>query len=99
MKTKLLNVLSSCTKNKSFNDFNLLLTIQNYLKLDETSFTSITELYDQVRITLNGVDYMLIITFYDNNDIGLTLPYSGLFLIPNCPYNMQYDEIKSLLLN
>lgn len=98
-KAKLIHVLNQCHKNKSFNQLNLLLTSVNYLMADNTIVTNLIETdYNSIKATLsNGYD-MICINFYHDNTIGLTLPYSGLFIVCNDSSNIQYDEIKSLLL-
>ena len=97
MKTNIINILNTYAENKYSNDFNLVLTMNNYLSLDETIITKIDNLDDLIRITLiNGYDSLIII-FYDNGDLGLTLPLSGLFRIIGNNTNIKYDEIKQLL--
>lgn len=98
-KAKLIHVLNQCHKNKSFNQLNLVMTAVNYLLADNTIVTNLIETdYNSIKATLsNGYD-MICINFYHDNTIGLTLPYSGLFIIYNDCDNIQYDEIKSILL-
>lgn len=99
-KAKLINVLNQCHQNKSFNQFNLVLTAVNYLLSDDTKVVELIETdYNSIKVNLvNGYD-TIIINFYHDNTIGLTLPYSGLFIINNDSYNIQYNDIKSILLN
>lgn len=98
MKTKLINIIKSYAESNDFNDFNLLLTINNYLSLDETTIVKVDCIDDYIRVSLiNGYDKLSII-FYDNGDLGLTLPLSGLFIIKGDDSNMSYCEIKSLLM-
>lgn len=97
MKTKLINIIDSHAKSRHSNDFNLLLTINNYLSLDETTIVKVDYIDDYIRVSLiNGYDRLSII-FYDNGDLGITLPLSGLFIIKGDDSNIQYDEIKSIL--
>lgn len=98
-KAKLIHVLNQCHKNKSFNQTNLVLTAVNYLLVDNTKVINLIETdYNSIKATLsNGYD-MICINFYHDNTIGLTLPYSGLFIVYNDSSNIQYNEIKSLLL-
>lgn len=99
-KANLINVLNQCLHNKSFNQFNLVLTAVNYLLSNDTKVIELIHTdYDSIKAKLmNGYD-SIIINFYHDNTIGLTLPYSGLFIINNDSYNIQYDDIKSILLN
>lgn len=93
----LIDILNKCTKNKSFNDFNLLLTAINYLKDDKTVYKSKDISKDSISILLVNENWAITIRFYKDNNIGLVLPYSGLFIIPNCGYNIQYADIKKRL--
>lgn len=93
----LIDILNNCTKNKSFNDFNLLLTTINYLGDDKTVYKSKDTSKDSIGIRLVNKDWEITVRFYKDNNIGLVLPYSGLFIIPNCGYNIQYTDIKKRL--
>jgi len=100
MKNKLINIIDGYTKTKHLNDFNLLLTINNYLKLDKTTITKVDYVDDCIRISLLSTDNILSIIFYDNGDLGITLPYSGLFIVKGDNSNgdsMSYSEIKTYL--
>lgn len=103
MKNKLINIIDDLTKTRhsiDFNEFNLLLTINNYLKLDKTAITKVGYVDDSIRISLLSMDNILSIVFYDNNDIGITLPYSGLFIVKGNNSNddsMSYSGIKTYL--
>lgn len=98
MKNKLINIIDGYIKTKHSNDFNLLLTINNYLKLDKTTITKVDYVDDCIRISLLSMDNILSIVFYDNGDLGITLPYSGLFIVKSDNSNsMSYSEIKTYL--
>ena len=100
MKDKLISVLSQCASNKSFNQFNLILTMINYLKHDSTTINSVKYNNDEyIAIKLKHAHHYLSVYFYHNNNITITLPLSGLFIINNDSYNIQYNDIKSILLN
>lgn len=99
-KANLVTILTQCHSNKSFNQFNLIITMTNYLLSNDTHVTKV-ELtdYNSVRVSMMNGHNILGINFNNDNTIGITLPYSGLFIVHNGSYNMQYDEIKSILLN
>ena len=99
MKNKLVSIINSYTKNRPINDFNLLLTINNYLSLDETTITKIDDIDNCIWVSLEYDYNMLGLVFYNDGDVGITLPFSGLFIIEGDDSNMGYDEIKSLLVD
>lgn len=96
-KVTLHNIISRCKDNKDFNEFNIILTITNYIKHKDTVIHSINNTDDAILIALkHGVDH-LNLNFYSDNTITVTLPFSGMFMVRNCDYNIQYDEIKEIL--
>ena len=99
MKTKLINILDSYAKSRHSNELNLLLTINNYLMLDDTIITKIDNIDNYIRVSLKYDYNRLGINFYDNGDLGISLPFSGLFMIKGDDSNMSYDEIRELLIN
>ncbi len=96
-KVTLHNIISRCKDNKDFNEFNVILTITNYIKHKDTDIHSIEFTDDAILITFkHGINY-LNLNFYSDNTITVTLPFSGMFIVNNCDYNIQYDEIKEML--
>ena len=83
-KANLVTILTQCHSNKSFNQFNLILTMANYLLSNDTYVTSL-ELtdYDSVKVSMMNDCNVLGINFNNDNTIGITLPYSGLFIVHN----------------
>ena len=99
MKNKLINIINSYDKNRPINDFNLLLTINNYLSLDETTITKVDNIANCIRVSLKHDYDTLGLVFYNYGDMGITLPLSGLFIIKGDDSNISYDDIKNLLVN
>ncbi len=96
-KVTLHNIISRCKDNKDFNEFNIILTITNYIEHKDTVIHSIDYTEDAILIAFkHGTNY-LNLHFYSDNTITVTLPFSGMFIINNCDYNIQYDEIKEML--
>lgn len=94
----LIGILDKCKNNKSLNDFNLILTTINYLKCDETVYKGVEDRDDVIYVVCTNNLWTLQVSFCKDNRLGITLPYSGLFIIPNDSYDIQYDEIKSILI-
>lgn len=99
MKNKLISIIGSYTKNRPINDFNLLLTINNYLSLDETTITKVDNIANCIRVSLKHDYDTLELVFYNDGSLWLTLPLSGSFIIKGDDSNMSYDDIRSLLVD
>lgn len=96
-KVTLHNIISRCKDNKDFNEFSIILTITNYIEDKDTDIHSIDFTDDAILITLKHGNHYLNLNFYNDNVITITLPLSGMFIVKNCDYNIQYDEIKEML--
>ena len=99
MKDLLTSIIDSYVKNTRLNDFNLLLTVNSYLSLDNTTITKVNNTGDCIWVLLKCDYNTLGLVFYDDGDLGITLPLSGLFIIKGDSSSMNYDDIKNLLVN
>lgn len=100
MKAKLLNILSQCVYNKSSEDFNVLLKLINIINDEVTEDLNIKINDTSVYLSFFNGDYRLTsVSFTDNNKLLFTLPDNIIktYIIDNCSYNIQYDEIRALL--
>ncbi len=96
-KVTLHSIISRCRDNKDVNEYNVILTINNYIEHKDTDIHSIEHTDVAILITFkHGRDY-LNLNFYYDNIITVTLPFSGMFRVNNCDSNIQYEEIKELL--
>ena len=104
MKNTIISIIEQCNNDKEHNDFCLLLTLINYLKDDRTEYIDYSlfasdRVSEHIMLSLSHEGHSTAITFYADNVIGITLPFSGLFLIPNSAHNLQYNDIKEMIGN
>ena len=104
MKNTIISIIEQCNNDKEHNDFCLLRTLNNYLRDDKTEYISYSLfasdiISEHIMLSLSHEGHSITISFYADEHIGITLPFSGLFLIPNSTYNLQYDDIKEMIGN
>lgn len=102
MKAKLLTVLNQCIYNKSIEDYTAIIelinSINDYNVTDINTTVNDTNIY----VSMFNSDYKLIsVLFTGNNKLLFCLPddICKTYFIDNDSYNMQYDDIKALLLS
>lgn len=99
MKARLLNILNRCVYNKPIADYKAIIELINSIDDDNVKDLNIEHNKTSVYISMFK-DYKLIsISFTDSNKLLFCLPdnVSKTYVIENCGYNIQYDEIKALL--
>ena len=99
MKNKLITVLNQCIYNKSIADYTAIIKLINSIDDDITDL-NISFNNTSIYVSMFNSDYKLIsISFTDSNKLLFCLPdnASKTYIIENCDYNIQYDEIKALL--
>ena len=101
MKNRLLNVLNRCIYNKSTEDYTAILKLIDSINDDNVKDLNITFNDTSVYVSMFNSDYKLIsLSFTDSNKLLFCLPdnISKTYIIENCGYNIQYNDIKSLLI-
>lgn len=95
MKTKLINVLNQCIYNKSVADFNAINELINTISNDDISDINIEHSKTGIYVSMFKGYKLVSVSFTDNNKLLFHLPnnVSKTYVIENCGYNMQYDEI------
>ena len=99
MKTKLINVLNQCIYNKTIEDFNVIIELINTINDDKTSGIKLSQNNIGLYISMFYDGRLLSVMFTDNDALLFSLPsdIGRTYVIDNCGYNMQYDEINALL--
>lgn len=100
MKDKLISILNQCIYNKTIEDFKALTELINSINNDNVKDLNIRINNTNVYVSMFNNDYQLIsISFTDNNALLFCLPDNVIktYVIENCSYNMQYNDIKYLL--
>ena len=99
MKNKLLTILNQCIYNKTIADFNVIIELINTINDDKTDYIKLSQSSIGVYISMFNDGKLLSIMFTDNDVLLFSLPsdISKTYIIENCGYNIQYDDIKSLL--
>ena len=99
MKNKLLTVLSQCIYNKSIEDFNVIIELINTINDDKTDNIKLSQSSIGLYISMFNDGKLFSVMFTDNNELLFSLPsdIGRTYVIENCGYNMQYDDIKDLL--
>ena len=99
MKNKLLTVLNQCIYNKTIVDFNVIIELINTINDDKTSDIKLSQSNIGLYISMFYDGRLFSVMFTDNNVLLFSLPsdIGRTYVIDNCSYNMQYDDIKSLL--
>lgn len=101
MKNKVISVLNQCIYNKSIADYTAIMELINSINDDNVKDLNITFNDTNVYVSMFN-DYKLIsMSFTDSNKLLFCLPdnVSKTYVIGNCSYNIQYDEIKALLIS
>ena len=101
MKNKLITILSQCIYNKSLADFNVIIELINTINDDKTSDIKLSQSNIGLYISMYNDGRLLSVMFTDNDVLLFSLPsdISKTYVIENCSYNMQYSDIKALLLS
>ena len=100
MKNKLISILNQCIYNKTIADFKAIVELINSINDDSVKDLNISFNDTSIYISMFNSDYKLIsISFTDTNKILFCLPDNVIktYVVENCSYNMQYDDIKALL--
>ena len=101
MKNKLLTILNQCIYNKTIEDFNVIIELINTINDDKTNDFKLSQSNIGLYISMYNDGKLLSIMFTDNDMLLFSMPsdISKTYVIYNCSYNMQYDDIKALLLS
>ena len=101
MKAKLLTILNQCIYNKSIADFNVIIELINTINDDKTSNIKLSQSSIGLYLSMFNDGKLLSVMFTDNNELLFSLPddIGRTYVIDNCGYNVQYDEIRALLVN
>lgn len=101
MKNKLLTILNQCIYNKSIEDFNVIIDLINTINDDKTSDIKLSQSNIGLYLSMFNNGRLLSVMFTDNNELLFSLPSDIIktYIIENCGYNMQYSDIKALLIN
>ena len=100
MKAKLLSILKQCIYNKSIADYKAIIELINSINNDNVKDLNITFNDTSIYISMFNNGYKLIsMSFTDSNKLLFCLPnnFSKTYIIENCDYIMQYNDIKALL--
>ena len=99
MKNKLLSVLNQCIYNKSIADYTAIIELINSINDDKTSDIKLSQSNIGLYISMFYDGRLFSVMFTDNDVLLFSLPsdISKTYVIDNCIYNMQYDDIRSLL--
>ena len=101
MKNKLITILNQCIYNKTIEDFNVIINLINTINDDKTSDIKLSQSNIGLYLSMFNNGRLLSVMFTDNNVLLFSLPSDIIktYVIENCGYNIQYDEIKALLIN
>ena len=100
MKNKLIIILNRCIYNKTIVDYKAIIELINSINDDNVKDLNITFNDTNIYVSMFNSDYKLIsISFTDSNKLLFCLPdnVSKTYVMNNDSYNMQYNDIKSLL--
>lgn len=107
MKNKLINILNQCIFNKSFNDYKkvekFIITLQNYDIIFNNIENIVYDVDDEFIFisfwtTYNDNRKLISVMFNSDNYITISQICGCEDVLFNCSYNIQYDDIKKLLL-
>lgn len=100
MKNKLINIINQCIYNKSIADYKAIIELINTINDDKTSKIKLSRSNIGLYVSMFYDGKLLSIMFTDNDVLLFSLPsdISKTYVIENCGYNIQYDDIKALLL-
>ena len=101
MKNKLLTILNQCIYNKSIEDFNVIIDLINTINDDKTSNIKLSQSNIGLYLSMYNDGRLFSVMFTDNDVLLFSLPndIGRTCVIENCGYNIQYDEIRALLVN
>lgn len=101
MKAKLITVLNQCIYNKSIADFNAINEFINTISNDDITDINIKHSKTGIYVSMFKGYKLISISFTDNNKLLFCLPddASKTYIMDNCSYNIQYNDIKALLLD
>ena len=99
MKTKLLTILNQCIYNKTIVDFNVIIELINTINDDKTSDIKLSQSNIGLYVSMFNNGRLFSIMYTDNNVLLFSMPsdIGRTYVIENCSYNMQYDEIAKEL--
>lgn len=99
MKAKLITILNQCIYNKSIEDFNVIIELINIINDDKTSDIRLSQSNIGLYVSMYNDGNLFSVMYTDNNMLLFSLPsdIGRTYVIENCSYNMQYDDIKALL--
>ena len=99
MKNKLLTILNQCIYNKSIEDFNVIIDLINTINDYKTSDIKLSQSNIGLYISMFNNGRLLSVMFTDNDVLLFSMPsdIGRTYVIENCSYNMQYDDIRALL--
>lgn len=100
MKNNLIKILINCNFNKSLNDYMLIKDLLKVVESDKTSIKGTKEESGNIFIyLLHGYKFFSIM-YTDNECLVFSFPNSVnvTHYIENDSYNIQYEEIKQLLI-
>lgn len=102
MKNKLISILNQCIYNKAIEDYTAIIKLINSVNDDDIIDINIEHSKTGIYVSMFNSNYKLIsISFTDNNMLLFCLPDNVIktYVMDNCSYNIQYDEIKDLLIS
>ena len=99
MKAKLSNILNRCVYNKPIADYTAIMKLVNSINDDKTSDIKLSQNNIGLYVSMFYDGRLFSVMFTDNNVLLFSLPsdIGRTYVIDNCGYNMQYDDIKVLL--
>lgn len=101
MKDKLISILNQCIYNKTIEDFNAIVGLINSISDDDITDINIKHSKTGIYVSMFKGYKLVSISFTDSNKLLFCLSddASKTYIIENCSYNIQYDEIKALLIS
>lgn len=101
MKNKLLTILNQCTHNKSIADFNAIIELINTINDDKTSDIKLSQSNIGLYVSMFYEGKLFSVMYTDNDVLLFSLPsdISKTYIIENCGYNIQYNDINALLIS
>lgn len=100
MKAKLITILNQCIYNKSITDYQAIIELINTINDDKTSDIKLSQSNIGLYVSMFYDGKLFSIMYTDNNILLFSMPsdISRTYVIENCGYNIQYDDIKALLI-
>lgn len=99
MKNKLITILNQCIYNKSISDYQAIIELINTINDDKTSDIKLSQSNIGLYLSMYNDGRLFSVMYTDNNMMLFSMPsdIGRTYVIKNCSYNIQYDEIKALL--